>query len=290
MEAKVLVSLLLQGISLGMLYFIIASGLSLIFGLMDVLNLAHGSLFMWGAYVAMTVYGYTGSFLLALVIGAAAGAALGVFLEVFTIRRLYGNPISQVLLTLGLILVLDEMVKVIWGPTVLPFPKPALLAGSFKILGRSFPYYRAFLIALGAAVWAAVHALLTRTKVGLIIRAGVEDREMVSALGVDVRRVFTLVFALGGALAALGGGAAGPFLMVYPTLGMDIPFPALIVVVIGGLGSFTGSAFGALLVGVSQSFVGYYQPELAVAVNIALMAAVLLIKPEGLLGVKREHA
>jgi len=284
LELKVVVSLLLQGVSLGMLYFLIASGLSLIFGLMGVLNLAHGSLFMWGAYVAMTVYGLTGCFVLGLVGGLLAGAVLGVVLETALIRRLYGNPVGQVLLTLGLILVLDETVKLIWGPTLLPYPKPAFLAGSAEVLGRAFPHYRIFLIVLGALVWLVIHLVLNRTKVGLIIRAGVEDREMVTTLGIDVKKVFTGVFALGGALAALGGAAAGPFLLVYPQLGLNNLFPAIIVVVIGGLGSFTGSVIGGLLVGVTQSFVGYYEPQLAVAVNVALMALVLLVRPHGLLG------
>lgn len=277
----------LQGLTVGMLWFLIASGLSLIFGLMDVLNFAHGAFYMLGAYGALTVYLRTGSFGLAVLGGLAFGAALGAAVEFIAIRPLYRRPIFQVLMTLGLILVFDEAVQAVWGPYPLPFGMPAVLAGSFPLFDRPFPVYRLFIIGVGLAVWLVVHLFLSRTRLGITVRAGVENREMVQALGINIRAVFTFVFALGGALAALGGAVAGPFEGAHPMLAAENLLPAFIVVVIGGLGSFTGSAIAAILVGLTQSFVAYYQPQLALAVNVVLMAAVLMVRPQGLLGVRK---
>lgn len=284
MSFSLILSLLLQGFTVGMLLFLIASGLALIFGLMGVLNFAHGSIFMWGAYVGLAVYTATGSFVLALLAGAATGAAIGALMEYLAIRPLYGRPIYQVLLTLGLMMVLDELVKVFWGPVVYSFPKPEFLSKSILIGDAIFPVYRLFMIGLGAALLAVVYLFLTRTRLGIIVRAGVEDSEMVQALGINARRIFTFVFALGGALAALGGVAAGPFIGVYPQMGLENQLGAFIVVVIGGIGSFAGSAVGSLLVGIAQVFVSYFFPQGAMALSFALMALVLLLKPEGLFG------
>lgn len=277
----------LQGLTVGMLWFLIASGLSLIFGLMDVLNFAHGAFYMLGAYGALTVYLRTGSFGLAVLGGLAFGAALGAAVEFIAIRPLYRRPIFQVLMTLGLILVFDEAVQAVWGPYPLPFGMPAVLTGSFPLFDRPFPIYRLFIIGVGLAVWLVVHLFLSRTRLGITVRAGVENREMVQALGINIRAVFTFVFALGGALAALGGAVAGPFEGAHPMLAAENLLPAFIVVVIGGLGSFTGSAIAAILVGLTQSFVAYYQPQLALAVNVVLMAAVLMVRPQGLMGVRK---
>lgn len=278
-----LVHLTLNGLVLGTLFFLTASGLSLIFGLMHVLNLAHAALFTWGAYVAMTVFKATGgSFALAIVAGVAAGGVLSGLIELF-IRPLYGKPLLQILLTLGLYMVLHEALRAVWGPNLLGFPLPEWLSGRVRILGQSFPHYRLFVLALGAAVFAAVYATLLRTRFGVIVRAGVENSEMVEALGVNIRRVFAGVFVLGGSLAALGGAAAGPFFRtVWPDMGFEVLVPAFIVVVIGGLGSFTGSAVGSLFVGLSQTYVGYFYPPAALIVNVALLALVLLIRPQGL--------
>ncbi|HEY3364987.1 MAG TPA: branched-chain amino acid ABC transporter permease [Symbiobacteriaceae bacterium] len=277
----------LQGLTVGLLWFLIASGLSLIFGLMNVLNFAHGALYMLGTYGALMVYLATGSFILALIGGALLGAVLGALMEMVAIRPLYGRPLFQVLMTLGLILVFDEAVEAIWGPYPIPFAVPAALQGTLTVFDRPFPIYRIFIIVVGLLVWAGVQLFLSRTRLGVIVRAGVENREMVQALGINIRQVFTGVFALGGALAALGGAVAGPFEGAHPALAAENLLPAFIVVVIGGLGSYTGSLLAAMLVGLVQAFVGYYMPELALAVNIALMATVLLLKPEGLLGERR---
>lgn len=461
-EPRVLASILLSGLTLGALYFLVTSGLSLIFGLMDVLNFAHGTLFMIGAYVGFTLYanprlllntmpfvlafvagwllahrfptnrikaprwwfwvgalivgglamwGFelaplattalssggrvpteqaqaptaifvgrtlgltiagliagiavligkehsrlpTGAdlvlvlsmlglaliiapfrlaaeswllsinanirFLLALVIGAASGATLGALMEWSLIRPLYSRPIYQVLVTLGLVFVGTELVKGIWGPggyfMELPewfsrrgpdCPSPNLIAwlrdncASIDVLGRPFPSYRIFIIALGIAMFIGIALLLRRTRLGMIIRAGVQDSEMVQALGINVRRVFTLVFALGAGLAALGGVAAAPFLGISPGLGQEFQLQAFIAVVIGGMGSFTGAALGALLVGLARAFGDQivltgiqlpwmseaitFSPSIARASTVLIMALVLLLCPAGLFGKK----
>jgi branched-chain amino acid transport system permease protein len=282
------VNLLLNGVALGMLIFLIAVGLSLIFGLMGVLNFAHGAIFVWGAYVGWAVYDATNSFLLALLAGTLTGFVLGYLMERFFIRRFYGNHIAQVLLTLGLMIVLTEGIKVVFGPNILGFEKPEYLQGVMTILDDPFPVYRLFTIGIGLLVLVGVHLLLTRTKYGMIIRAGVQDPEMVQALGINVRQVFALVFAFGASLAAFGAVIAGPsFGSIHPELGMQNQLSAFIVVVIGGIGNFVGAALGSLLVGITQTLMAYYLPEAALAVNVALMALVLIVKPEGLFGARR---
>jgi branched-chain amino acid transport system permease protein len=307
-----LTSVLLPGLALGMLYFLIASGLSLIFGLMDVLNFAHGSLFMLGAYLAWTIatyadpanpehWGFTiaGSnarFVAALLAAALLVGGLGALLESGLIRPLYARPIYQVLLTLGLVLVLSELVKAvpIWGPLAKSQDKPAWFDYSIKIVGnRRFPSYGFFIIGLGAAVMAAIVALLRYSRLGLIVRAGVQDGEMVQALGINVRRVFTLVFALGAGLAALGGAAIAPQQGLSPEMGLEFQLAAFIVVVIGGMGSIPGAAVGALLVGLARTFgdtlivnnagLPRWLPS---ASTVLLMALVLLLRPSGLFGKK----
>jgi branched-chain amino acid transport system permease protein len=461
-EPRVLASILLSGLTLGALYFLVTSGLSLIFGLMDVLNFAHGTLFMIGAYVGFTLYAnprlllntvpfviavvagwllagwlpvkriqvsgwvfWIGAvvvammamwgfeltplattalssggripteqaqepttlfvartlgltiagliagvaflvgkeyaqqplsvkllvplgmialalviaplrsnaesgllslnsnlrFLLALLIGAGSGAALGALMEWSLIRPLYSRPIYQVLVTLGLVFVGTELVKAIWGPggyfMELPewfsrrgpgCPSPNLIAWlqdnctSIDVLGRPFPSYRVFIIALGLVMFIGTAILLQRTRLGMIIRAGVQDSEMVQALGINVRRVFTLVFALGAGLAALGGVAAAPFLGISPGLGQEFQLQAFIAVVIGGMGSFTGAALGALLVGLARAFGDQivltgiqlpwmseamsFSPSIARASTVLIMALVLLLRPAGLFGKK----
>lgn len=462
-EPRILASILLSGLTLGALYFLVTSGLSLIFGLMDVLNFAHGTLFMIGAYIGFTLYanprlllntspfilaliagwllarwlpvsqlpaahkrplwvvavlvGWVAvwgfelaplattalssggrvpteqaqapdpifiartlglaiagliagvaflagnehlrrpamrerllpigllvvaviiaplrlgveswllnldsniRFLLALLVGAAGGAALGGLMEWSLIRPLYSRPIYQVLVTLGLVFVGTELVKGIWGPggyfMELPTwfsrrgpncPSPNLLAwlqdncASIDVLGRPFPSYRIFIISLGIAMFIGIAVLLRYTRLGMIIRAGVQDGEMVQALGINVRRVFTLVFALGAGLAALGGVAAAPFLGISPGLGQEFQLQAFIAVVIGGMGSFTGAAIGALLVGLARAFGDQivltgiqlpwmseamtFSPSIARASTVLIMALVLLLRPAGLFGKK----
>lgn len=277
-----LVNLLLNGVAVGMFYFMVASGLSLIFGLMHVLNFAHGSLFMWGAYAAISVWLRTGSFVLALAAGTLAGGILGAAIEYVLVRPLYKRPVFLALLTLGLLLVLDESVKAIWGANMQPPLVVAGLDGSVSVLGQQYPVYRLFIILLGGLVLGSVYLLLNRTRLGIIIRAGVQDAGMVEALGINVRRIFTLVFALGGALAGFGGAAVAPDSVVYPGLGLQFLLKAFIVVVIGGFGSYAGTAAAAVLLGVAEQMVGFYLPQLAHGLAMTLMAVVLLLRPEGL--------
>ncbi len=462
LSAPTLVSILLSGITLAALYFLVASGLSLIFGLMDVLNFAHGSLFMLGAYAGWTFYtnprlifntaplalafasgamvttlrayslpragrafaglgalalvflavrdfpldklvaqgttmvgrvvataqaqepieamlarigialaaGFVAQFalgfagraesasargaasaialvLIALVVlfardageqfilkmessvrfafalgaGAASGALLGALMEWGLIRPLYSRPIYQILLTLGLVFVFDQSVRLIWGPAGAFMEIPSLFTSasnncptsdvfvwltehcdSILILGRAFPSYRLFIIAVGVLMTIALAILLTRSRLGMIIRAGVQDSEMVEALGINVRRVFTLVFAIGAALAGLGGVAAAPFLGVYPGMGLEFLLQAAIVVVIGGMGSIPGAAVGALLVGLARAYGDNIvlsgiqlpwmpsaisgSPAIARASTVLIMAIVLFIKPTGIFGKK----
>lgn len=466
MSASTAVSILLSGITLGALYFLVASGLSLIFGLMDVLNFAHGSLFMLGAYAGWTFYtnprlilnvapilliltagmllspltgrlvalprvarwmaallalavivlamrgfpldklvamgmtmtgkviataeaeeplvtmlarvglaflaGLLGSaaigarqrerpavslrqtlttviglallaivtlvcrdvaeqlilntessvrFVLALAVGAGTGATLGALMEWGLIRPLYARPIYQILLTLGLVFVADQVVRLVWGPagafmeipslftsTSASCPAPDLLSwlgdhcDSVLILGRPFPSYRLFIIAIGVVISLAVAILMLRSRLGMIIRAGVQDSEMVEALGINVRRVFTIVFAIGAGLAGLGGVVAAPFLGVYPGMAMEFLLQAFIVVVIGGLGSLPGAAVGALLVGLARAYGDHIvlagiqlpgmvdaitgSPAIARASTVLIMAIVLFIKPTGIFGKK----
>lgn len=441
MNPGTLVATLLSGLTLGALYFLIAAGLSLIFGLMDVLNFAHGTLFMLGAYVAWTwvqnphglllwaglvlavaggsavaawwlnwypdkrpglrarwllvgmgvgLVGITGwnwlrwpqaltlllavaggmavglgafrppvvrpsrrrmvwqggvaaglllatvlldaqglaladavskwdsnaQFVSALVVGTLAGAIAGALMEWSLIRPLYERPIYQVLLTLGIVFAGNEVARAIWGVGVKRMEKPGWFGqpcrseslaawaheqcASLMVLGRSFPTYRLFIIVLGVLLFAAIIVLLRRSRLGMIIRAGVQDREMVEALGINVRQVFTLVFALGAGLAALGGVAAGPFVGVYPEMGLEYMLQAFIVVVIGGMGSVPGAALGALLVGLARAFGDYIvlsgvhvpwaegavrlSPSIARASTVLIMAIVLMLRPAGLFG------
>lgn len=281
-------NLLLNGVALGSLTFLIAVGLSLIFGLMGVLNFAHGAVFVWGAYVGLAVYTASGSFLLGILAGTLAGIVIGWVMERLFIRPFYGNHVAQILLTLGLMIVLSEVIKIIWGPNLLGFDKPAALTGVVDILSDPFPIYRIFTIGIGLVVLIGVHLLLSRTRYGIIIRAGVQDPEMVQALGINVRRVFSLVFAFGAGLAAFGGVIAGPSLgSINPDLGLANQLNAFIVIVIGGIGNFPGAALGSLLIGIVQTFMAYYLPDVAMAVSVGMMALVLIWKPEGILGVRR---
>ncbi|QGU96358.1 branched-chain amino acid ABC transporter permease [Clostridium bovifaecis] len=275
--------LIVYGISLGMLYFLLASGLSLIFGLMNVLNLAHGSLFMWGAYLSFTIYKYTNSFILGLLGGAVIVAILGAIFEKFLIKPLKGKHMYQLLMTFGLIYILDEIVKMVWGTKVMVAPKPDWLNGSIDLGSNVLPYYRLFIIIAGIIVFIGVTLLLKKTKLGMIIRAGIERPHMVRAIGINVDKVFTFTFALGAAMAGLGGAVAAPFLSLYPTIGVEQIFYALIVVVIGGIGNFSGSIAAGLLVGIVQSIIGYFVPELYMLSAILIMIVTLIAKPAGLL-------
>lgn len=288
-----IVLLVLTGLGLGALYFLIASGLSLIFGLADVLNFAHGAFLSVGAYgtwwAARHVSGAGAEgfgFLLAVAFGVVAGAVVAVLVELALIRPLYARPIQQVLVTVGLSLAGVALLQAVWGADPLPFPRPAWTQETTRVLGASVPNDRFLLLGAALLVLAALLLLLRRTRLGLVIRAGVEDRSMVTALGIDVRLAFTGVFAIGGAAAALAGALAGVYFgNVSPGQGTSLLIFAFIVVVIGGMGSITGSAYAAVLVGLVQQFANYYAaPGVGEASVVLLLAVLLLARPGGLMG------
>lgn len=286
----IFMNLTLSGLSTGMMIFLLASGLSLIFGLMGVLNFAHGSIFMWGAYSGVWIYFRTQSFSLAILAGMVMGMALGWLAERTVIRRVYGRHVSQILLTTGLMLVLNEVLKAVFGPNIIAVPVPPLLAGSWELGGIIIVKYRVFTISVGLLVAAAVHFILTRTRVGMIVRAGVQNQEMVQVLGINIRQVFSLVFMFGAGLAALGGVMMAPAIgSINPNMGLENQMLAFIVVVIGGMGSILGSALASVLVGLAGVYTAWFLPEAALAVNVLFMTVVLLIKPSGLFGMGGEH-
>ncbi|WLR53919.1 branched-chain amino acid ABC transporter permease [Mesobacillus subterraneus] len=283
----VLINLSLNGLATGMLIFLLAAGLTLIFGLMDVLNFAHGGLFAWGAYSGVWIYSSTGSFVIGIIGAILTGMILGIVTERWIIKPVYGNHVQQILITLGLMLVLSEMLKVVWGPNQISATTPDYLSGSWEFGGIIIIKYRVFIIAVGFAVFLAVQYLLKKTKIGLVVRAGVMNKEMVQSLGINIQKVFMFVFMIGAGMAALGGMLLGPYSgVIYADMGMEFAILAFIVVVIGGMGSFTGSVMAAILVGLSGSFMAYYVPDLALAANMLLMAVVLIFRPQGLFGAK----
>lgn len=284
---ELLFNLTLNGLATGMLIFLLAAGLTLIFGLMDVLNFAHGGLFAWGAYSGIWIYTTTGSFLIGIIGAILTGFLLGIITEKWIIKPVYGNHVQQILITLGLMLVLSEMLKVIWGPNQLTANPPEYLRGSWEIGDIIIIKYRVFIIVVGLLVFSGVQFLLKNTKIGLVVRAGVMNKEMVQALGINIKKVFMFVFMIGSGMAALGGVLFGPYSgVIHAGMGMEFAILAFIVVVIGGMGNFTGSVMAAILVGLSGSFMAYYVPELSLAVNMLLMAVVLIVKPQGLFGGK----
>ena len=291
----------LNGLQLGLLLFLLAAGLTLVFGIMDFVNLAHGSLYMLGAYFAATFAAWTGSFVLGAVLAMAATLLVGIVLEVVAIRRLYGrNHLDHVLGTFGLILFFNELVRLIWGPGGRSLPVPAFLDGSFEILpGIQYPSYRLAIIAVTLAVAAFLYVLVMRTRVGMLIRAGASNRDMVGALGVNIKLLYTLVFGLGAALAGLAGLMQAPILTVQIGMGENILILAFVIIVIGGIGSIRGAFLAAIFVGMIDTLGRAFLPNLlrqvlsgAAASTAApalssmliylLMAIVLVVRPEGL--------
>jgi branched-subunit amino acid ABC-type transport system permease component len=279
------IQLTLNGLAFGGLVFLLAAGLSVIFGLMDVLNLAHGSFYMLGAYVGVSVLRTVGNFWLALLLAPILLALLGAAMEVVFFRRLHGRGhLLQVLLTFGFSLVFVDLVRWRFGPQNQPFPRPPELRGAFVIGEVHVEVYRLFVIAVAFLVAAGLLLAWRRLKVGAILRAGVADKEMVGLLGIDLDIVFTLTFAFGAALAGFAGVIAGPYLATYPGMDENVLILALVVVVIGGLGSIEGAIVGALLIGLANQFGAFLRQDLAVALVFGLMAAVLLVRPRGLFG------
>ena len=278
---------LLNGLTIGMVYVLIAAGLSVIFGVMDVINFAHGELFALGAYFAFAIAAPLGGagFWVALVVAPLLVGAVGAAIERLTLRPLYDrNPLYHILLTFGLVLILNDVITFFWGKQAKAFGAPPLLDGPVSVLGVTNSLYSYFIVAFGAALSFGTWWALNNTRFGLVVRAGSQDREMVRNLGIDIDRYYTLVFGAGAALAAVAGVVLGAYQNVNPTMGNDVIIPAFVIVVIGGLGSFRGAVVGGLGVGVVQTLARTYTPFLEGLIVFALMIAVLLVRPEGLFG------
>jgi len=294
-SASTWLTLTVAGLAMGMIVFIIASGLTLVFGLMDVLNFGHGVFIALGAYVAGSVLGGMGDWtssaelwrnLLAVLAAMAAGmlvaGAVGVAFERVIVRPVYGQHLKQILITMGGMIIGEEIIKVIWGPQQIALPMPEALRGSLLLGDASIERYRVLAVLVGVAVFALLAWTLGRTKLGLLIRAGVQDREMVESLGYRIRRLFIGVFVAGSALAGLGGVMWGLYQQsVTPQIGAQVNILIFIVIIIGGLGSTGGALIGALLVGLMANYTGFLAPKVALFSNIALMVAVLLWRPQG---------
>jgi branched-chain amino acid transport system permease protein len=276
----------LSALSQAAILFFVASGLTLIFGIMRVVNFAHGVIFMLGAYVGVTAARLTDSFVVALLVAPVVVGIAGMAFERLLLRHIYGRRVggSDLLLTFGLAVVLSELIRLAWGAQPMSLPTPEPLLGAVFLLEQPFPVYRLFLIGLGIAAGIGVWQFLERTRAGLLIRAVSQNPEMVHALGVDVGLVRSGVFGLGCAMAAAGGVHAAPLLTAFLGMGTTIVIDAFVIVIIGGMGSFLGSVIGSVLVGFVQVIGTYYFQELALALMYLLMLGVLIVRPGGLLG------
>jgi len=277
---------ILNGLQYGLLIFLAASGLTLIFGIMGIINLSHGSFYMLGAYLSLTLTSLTGDIFLSLALGIPIAFLFGAAIEWLFIRHLYERDhLQQVLLTFGLILVFNELQRILWGTFPHSVPIPSYLSGSVKLFDlMSYPVYRIAVAAICVALALAMMFVIQHTKIGRIIRAGESNREMVEALGIDTRLLFRFVFAAGVSLAAAAGIIAAPIDSVYPGIGEPVLIISFVVVVIGGIGSVRGAFIGALLIGLADAFGKVYLPQFASVMVYALMAAVLVARPGGLFG------
>jgi branched-chain amino acid transport system permease protein len=305
MSASLFVVQLFNGLQLGILLFLVAAGLTLVFGVMDFINLAHGVQYMLGAYLAVMAYGFTGTFFLSVLLALLASLLFGLLLELLVFRHLYGRDhLEQVLATFGIIMLLNQGVKLLWGAAPLNMPIPDLLSGSVPLMdGLRYPVYRFAIIATGVLVAAGLYLFVTSTRVGMLVRAGATNAAMVSALGVDIKRLFTVVFGFGAMLAGFAGVMVAPILSVEPGMGDQILILAFVVIVIGGIGSIRGAFLAAVLVGVIDTLGRSFMtdvlrfvlapttarvigPALASMSIYLLMAVVLAIRPAGLFPAK----
>jgi branched-chain amino acid transport system permease protein len=300
MSTALLLIQVLNGLQLGVLLFLVAAGLTLVFGVMDFINLAHGVQYMLGAYLAVTFYALTGSFLAALVLALVAALVLGLALEFLVFRHLYDRDhLDHVIATFGVILFLNHGVKVVWGAAPLTLPVPEALSGSIRLMGLGYPVWRLAIIASGIAVALALYLLVTRTRIGMLVRAGATNARMVSALGVDIRALFAVVFGFGVMLAGFAGIMVAPILSVEPGMGDTVLILAFVVIVIGGIGSIRGAFLAALIIGLVDTLGRSYAvdvlrlvmapsparmvgPAIASMLIYVLMAVVLYFRPTGL--------
>jgi len=298
-NTKTYITLTISGLAMGMLLFLVSSGFSLIFGFLSVLNLAHGALFAWGAYIGFTSFtainqwtGWGGSnsivlniviFLLALIAAGLVVAILGMITERLVIRPVYGSHLFQIFITVGAMIVMEEGIRIVWGPNDEVMPVPINFMGSWDLFDVVVSKYPLIAIVIGLVLYAIILIILRRTKLGTIVRAGVENPEMVQVMGHNIYRYFTGVFAAGSALAAIGGGMWATFVKsINPSMGGEVIVFALIVAIIGGLGSMTGSVVGALMVGLSYNYVAYLIPKAALGITMLLLVIILSIRPTGL--------
>jgi branched-chain amino acid transport system permease protein len=277
----------LNGLSMGALLFLLASGFTLIFGLMHVVNLAHGAFYLLGGYIGLSTIRATGNFWLGLVVGGLAIVVVGLSTERFLIRKVINSELGQILLTLGIAYVIADVCLAIWGGLPQRVNPPEWAAGPLHITGQLvYPRYRFFIIGFGAVVAALLWFLQERTKIGVAVRAGVDDREMAGAMGVNIGVLFVIVFGVGSFLAGMSGIIGGGFLTLYPHADWDVLVLALVVVIIGGLGSLKGAMVGALIVGIVDAYGRWLMPDLSYFMIFAPMAILLTIRPQGLFGRK----
>lgn len=284
-------SLVLIGLSIGTLLFLLAAGLTLVFGMLGVINFAHGALYMLGAYTGYQLVAWTSSFWLALLVAPLMVGIFGAVLERTTLRRLYERPPAyQLLLTFGYILVIEEFIRLVWGVNYKAMNAPPQLSGTVELFGSTVTNYRLFIVGFGALVSIALFLVIEKTRIGMVVRAASANSAMVSCLGIDVARVRTLVFGVGTALAALSGVVAGPLLPLKLGMSFSIIIDCFIVIVIGGLGNIRGAILGALLIGMTRAFGQQYAADWINLLTYALLILTLMIRPEGLFNRKGRQA
>jgi len=284
-DATLFLKTTLNGLTLAALYFIVASGFTLVFGLMRNVNLAHGSLFLIGAYVGWIVGEYTGSWLLAVLAGFIAAAIIGVLIQIIVFRRMQGEDLRQTLVTIGLSIVLADLMLWYFGGEIYTFDPPAWIYGTTSLpIIEKFPTYRLIVLCISIVIGLGLWTVLTRTRIGMMIRAGVDDRGMLSASGVNVQRIFALTFALGAGLAGLAGVVGGTALSISPGEDTRYLLASLVVVIVGGMGSVPGAAIGALLIGLAEQFGQAYAPTYSVVFTFVIMIIALAFRPRGVLG------
>ena len=284
---KLFILTILNGLTLAALYFLVASGFTLVFGLMRNINLAHGSLYLLGAYIGFSILELTGSWILAVAAGFLSMAIMGLLLQVCIFRRIEGQDLRQTLVSLGISIILADLMLAIWGGTTYQFEIPEVLYGVTRLpLVRVYTTYRLFILGVALVIGLALWYFLTRTQVGMKIRAGVDDKDMLAATGVNVHRLFAIVFAIGAGLAGLAGVVGGSALSIAPGEDVRYLLASLVVVIVGGMGSVGGAALGALLIGLAEQFGLAYSPTYGVVYTFIIMVATLAFRPQGFLGRK----
>jgi branched-chain amino acid transport system permease protein len=287
-NARLFTLTLLNGLTLAALYFLVASGFTLVFGLMRIVNLAHGSLFLLGAYVGYSVGQASGSWVVALMAGTCAAALAGLAMQLLLFRHMEGEDMRQTLVSIGLSIVLADVMLWVWGGDVYQFDAPEWMVGRMPMpIVSAYPTFRVLVLVAAVAIGLLLWALLNRTRVGLMIRAGVDDRQMLSASGVNVHLVFAATFAIGAGLAGLGGVIGGTVLSISPGEDVRYLLASLVVVIVGGIGSIYGAALGALLIGLAETFGLAYAPTYGVVFTFALLVLALAFRPEGIVGSRR---